>query len=501
MNWRPAPEWESEMEKIWNWSRPAEVLENWRTVAAEHQIPQANRYLQGYEDNLDVLVQDLKETDKNDEDRPHLCRAIWRRKRARRRHVDRQKKLECCEEGRAPPDKAKSKHINWSREIGEEEVPKALSEFYSAIFEFPNTAHGQELRQDEDRKRQWWVNLWRTRLADTPVFRCDTELLEKRIKKLRKHKSSPDGVTAEIFHMLSNSQLTQLAQAITDMFSSLDFETQWTTVAASLVPKKPFPSKLSEFRPISSLSTMRNLLGYVWLAAMGDTQFNSFQTGFLRKTDASHGVFVLERASELAKEWKTPLFLAQLDLKKAFDHVQHSFATAVLQHKGVSDQLISILNKWWTQSSVEVSLAGIKSDKRIAFQRGLPQGAPESPAIFVAVSDYVLGKLDDGWRNRNIGWNMDNIHLTSIAYADDICLLASSKKDLELMVKECIDGFLAAGLETGLDKAFWTSSTHSPITNLKIGEHAIPWTEKITFVGAKIHLCGNSESALTNRIQ
>ena len=38
---------------------------------------------------------------------------------------------------------------------------------------------------------------------------------------------------------------------------------------------------------------------------MGDTQFNSFQTGFLRKTDASHGVFVLERASELAKEWKT----------------------------------------------------------------------------------------------------------------------------------------------------------------------------------------------------
>ena len=145
--------------------------------------------------------------------------------------------------------------------------------------------------------------------------------------------------------MLSNSQLTQLAQAITDMFSSLDFETQWTTVAASLVPKKPLPSKLSEFRPISSLSTMRKLLGYVWLAAMGDTQPNSFQTGFLRKTDASHGIFVLERASELAKEWKTPLFMAQLDLKKAFDHVQHSFATAALQHEGVSDQLISILNK------------------------------------------------------------------------------------------------------------------------------------------------------------
>ena len=35
------------------------------------------------------------------------------------------------------------------------------------------------------------------------------------------------------------------------------------------------------------------------------------------------------------------------------------------------------------------------------------------------------------------------------------------------MVKECIDGFLAAGLETGLGKTFWTSSTHSPNTHLK----------------------------------
>ena len=125
------------------------------------------------------------------------------------------------------------------------------------------------------------------------------------------------------------------------------------------------------------------------MEAMGDTQFNSFQTGFFRRTDASH--FPLLR--QLPKT-KTPLFLAQYDLKNAFDHVQHSFATTAFQQKGVSEQKISKLNKWWTQSNVEVSLAGIKSD--IAFQRGLPQGAPEAPPIFGAVSDHVL-----------ITWTMD----------------------------------------------------------------------------------------------
>ena len=131
------------------WSRPAEVLENWRDLAAKHQIPHEDRYLQGYEDDSDVLVHSLKKSDKNDKDQPHLCRATWRRKRARRRLVDRQKKIECCEEGRAPLGKPKSKHLNWERMFGNVEVPKALSEFYSAIFEFPNTVQGQTLRKAE----------------------------------------------------------------------------------------------------------------------------------------------------------------------------------------------------------------------------------------------------------------------------------------------------------------------------------------------------------------
>ena len=166
-----------------------------------------------------------------------------------------------------------------------------------------------------------------TRALHTHQF--SSELLTRCIKKLRNTRAI-QMVSQLIFQQLSPPQLAQPAQDITSMFTSLDFEIQWTTVVETLVPKKLFPSKLSEFRPFSSLSTMRKLLGYVWLEAMGYTQFHSFQTGFLRKTDASHGVSVLERASELAKEWRTPLFLAQLDLKKAFGHIllrNHSAAT------------------------------------------------------------------------------------------------------------------------------------------------------------------------------
>ena len=69
-------------------------------------------------------------------------------------------------------------------------------------------------------------------------------------------------------------------------------------------PKKPFSSKLSEFRPFNCSATCG------W--QQWENTVHIVPSGLLHKTDASHGVFVLERAIETAKEWKTPLFLALL---------------------------------------------------------------------------------------------------------------------------------------------------------------------------------------------
>ena len=96
---------------------------------------------------------------------------------------------------------------------------------------------------------------------------------------------------------------------------------------------------------------------------------------------------------------------------------------------------------------------------------------------------HVLGNLDAEWRNRNIGRKMDNIHLTSIAYADDICLLASSKKDLEHR------WFPGCRLGNGIGQNLFGPAQHAHRTQLT------------TYAGANIHLCSNSGSAMTNRLQ
>ena len=65
-------------------------------------------------------------------------------------------------------------------------------------------------------------------------------------------------------------------------------------------------------------------------------------------------------------------------------------------------------------------------------------------------------------------WKMDNIHLMSTVHAGDICLAASNNKIPCSLVKECFACFEAAGVQTGMDKTFLTSTVRSPTASLNI---------------------------------
>ena len=158
---------------------------------------------------------------------------------------------------------------------------------------------------------------------------------------------------------------------------------QWTTVAAT--PKKPFSSGLSEFRAISSLS-MRKLLGCVRLEAMRDTQFHLFQTDSLRKTDASHGVFVLEQTSSRRSGRRFCFW--------------HSWTSRRPLATSSTPSRPQRKTKGYPSSCSRCSTnGGPRARLQSAWQRSPATHAfpssEEPPGIFLAVSDHVLGGLDE----------------------------------------------------------------------------------------------------------
>ena len=332
--------------------------------------------------------------------RRQVNRAIYRTWRKRKRFVRFQALKDACASGRAPPFQSKGGHVNWGRLFGNVSPAEALSYHYSAMFDFDSLEEAAQ----ESALRQSVMQSWHSRPVGTHEFVCDLPRLRRALKRLYLGKSSPDGLTAEILRQLPDDELSKMAAAIQEMFRSLSFEASWTVITASCIPKKAVTRSLSVMCPISGLCHFRKLLGYIWMDAPPPLRWRAPQAGFVRGRQPAEGAFVLTRVAELAKEWASPVNVGQLDLRQAFDKIKHSAVIGALREKQVPSQLIAVLVAWWSKSEMSVRLQSVSSHRQIRVQRGVPQGAPESPLVFVMTSDCALGRLqENGHRQTLVG--------------------------------------------------------------------------------------------------
>ena len=188
------------------------------------------------------------------------------------------------------------------------------------------------------------------------------------------------------------------------------------------------------------------------------------------------------RVAELAREWSVSVCIAQLDLKKAFDHVSHIAAFDAMDEQKVPMAAQALIAKLWDLTTV-VGKLGREESNPVRLDRGVPQGAPESPIIFTMVVEMILGRAMRRWRTSGAGWRLDDVWISCVCYADDIVLIASCPRVLARMCNDLIQEFKSIGLGVGTEKTHWTSSPGRPGEAINVDGHSVVWG------GGVIDLC------------
>ena len=120
-----------------------------------------------------------------------------------------------------------------------------------------------------------------------------------------------------------------------------------------------------------------------------------------------------------------------MDMRKAFDTIDHHALMQSLRSKGLPDAYISLLSMMYTNQK-----ASANGSSKFPIQRGVKQGDTLSAILFNCVLDIAF----DTWRlslaNEGILIAHGLQRLTNIRYADDILLYAKSLDELLSMTEK-----------------------------------------------------------------
>ncbi|XP_061753818.1 retrovirus-related Pol polyprotein from type-2 retrotransposable element R2DM isoform X2 [Nerophis ophidion] len=184
-----------------------------------------------------------------------------------------------------------------------------------------------------------------------------------------------------------------------------------------------------------------------------------------------------------------------VDLEKAFDRVPREVLWGVFRGYGVSDSLIVAVRSLYDQCQSLVRIAGSKSDT-FPVRVGLRQGCPFSQILFITFMDRISRRSQgvEGFRFGGRG-------IRSLLFADDVVLMASSGRDLQLS----LDRFAAECEATGMRIS--TSKSESMVLSrkrvechLRVGVETLSQMEEFKYLGVLFTSGGRVDREIDRRI-
>jgi hypothetical protein len=154
----------------------------------------------------------------------------------------------------------------------------------------------------------------------------------------------------------------------------------------------------------------------------------------------------------LCHQSKKEIIILKLDFEKAFDRMEHS---AMLQLvRGFGDTWVKWLQSIFESGTSSILLNGVPG-KRFHCKRGVRQGDPLSPLLFVLVADFLQTLInkakDQGQLRLPIPCNSDRF-FAIVQYADDTLIIMEGCTDQLLILKDNVFS-LATGLKVNYNKS------------------------------------------------
>lgn len=271
----------------------------------------------------------------------------------------------------------------------------------------------------------------------------------------------------------------------------------------TLYKNKGDRSDCNNYRGISLLSIVGKAFARVVLnrlQALADRVYPESQCGFRAKRSTIDMVFSLRQLQEKCREQRRPLYLAFIDLTKAFDLVSRSGLFALLHRIGCPPKLVKMVESFHENMCGTVQYDGASSDP-FPIKSGVKQGCVLAPTLFGIFFSLLLrfafSESENGifLHSRSDGnlYNLARLRaktkvrkvlIREMLFADDAALAAHTEADLQQLITLFAEACTEFGLTISLKKTNIMAQDVSTIPTITIGDHILEVVDKFTYLGS-----------------
>ena len=263
------------------------------------------------------------------------------------------------------------------------------------------------------------------------------------IRRLKGGKASGvDGVKAEYLKSGGYVCVEWMVRLLNVCLSSGRVPSDWKVgCIVPLYKGKGDPLECRNSRGISLLSVPGKVYGRILIERVienSDGQVGEEQSGFRIGRSCADQIFVLRQVCEKMRERKKRVYVAFMDLEKAYDRVDRDAMWQVLRIYGIGGKVLRGIMSFYEEGRACVRVASELSES-FEVKMGLRQGCVMSPWLFNVYMDGVVREVYSRVNGMGVklcvGGEREWL-LSQLLFADDTALVAESAEQLQCLVRE-----------------------------------------------------------------
>lgn len=305
--------------------------------------------------------------------------------------------------------------------------PAGLEEYWRGVLESPRTELMRETTEEVD---------WKWDILD-PI---SEEEARWALRSLRRSTAGVDKVTAD---ELLKWERGAAAGLMNTLLAAGMLPKALSTARITLIPKIEAPTLPNDFRPISIAPIFTRALHKILAVRLRDSiDFSETQYAFLKRDGCLEASHLLQAILRQAHEEARPTAMLLLDLSKAFDTVEHNAILRAATRAKIPPPFLRYLRNQYGTAKVRLV------DLVIPVNRGVRQGDPLSPLLFNLVMEEVTS-----YARKDLGIMLGPARIDSMAYADDLILVANDPWELQAKLEGLLAGLRRVGLHLNSKKS------------------------------------------------